>query len=92
MTKAERAYQAFARDAGCLVCEKLGTPGTPASIHHVRKFGGRRDKCEMSVIALCPIHHVELHANRRNYEALYGFSEFDLEAQTSANYAGKVAA
>ena len=86
MTKAERQYQAFARDAGCLVCAKLGTPGTPASIHHVRKFGGLRRLCEMLVIALCPFHHVELHANRRNYGDLYGFSELDLEVETTANY------
>ena len=92
MTKAERQYQAYARDAGCLVCAKLGTPGTPASIHHYRKFGGRRDLCEMTVIAMCPFHHTELHAHRRNYFQLYGFSELDLEAETTANYAEKVAA
>ena len=86
MTKAERQYQAFARDAGCLVCEKLGTPGTPASIHHVRKLGGLRRLCEMLVIALCPFHHVELHANRRNYDQLYGFSEIELMDETQANY------
>jgi len=84
MTKAERQYQSRARDAGCLVCAKLGTPGTPASIHHVRKHGGRRDAQEMNVIAMCPHHHVELHANRRNYEALYGFSELQLAEETSA--------
>ncbi len=87
MTKAEREYQARARDAGCLVCAKLGTPGTMASIHHVRKHGGRRDLCEMKVIALCPIHHDELHAHRRNYEALYGFTELELMEETQRMYA-----
>ena len=47
-------------------------PGSPASIHHVRKHGGRRDLQEMNVIPMCPHHHAELHANRRNYGALYG--------------------
>lgn len=84
MTKSERQYQARARDAGCLVCAKLGTPGTPASIHHVRKHGGLRALQEKNVIAMCPTHHVELHANRRNYEALYGFSELQLAQETQA--------
>jgi len=91
MTKAERHYQAHARDAGCLVCAKLGTPGTLASIHHVRKFGGRRDLCEMTVIAMCPFHHTELHNNRRNYFQLYGFTEVGLERETWHNYVKETA-
>lgn len=78
MTKAERQHQSRLRDMGCAICARLGTPGTPASIHHVRKHGGRRDLQEMNVIPLCPTHHVELHANRRNYEQLYGIGEQEL--------------
>ena len=29
----------------------------------------------MNVIPMCPTHHTELHANRRNYGALYGIEE-----------------
>ena len=75
MTKNERQYQARLRDHGCAICARIGMPGTQASIHHVRKHGGRRDLQEMNVIPLCPTHHTELHANRRNYGALYGIEE-----------------
>lgn len=75
MTKAELQYQARLRDFGCAICARIGHPGTLASIHHVRKYGGRRDLQEMNVIPLCPHHHTELHANRRNYGALYGIEE-----------------
>ena len=91
VTKAERLYQSRVRDAGCLVCAKLGNPGTPGEIHHVRKNGGRRDLCEMKVISLCRTHHVELHANRRNYDALYGFTEMELMQETFAEHGEKVA-
>ena len=75
MTKDERKYQARLRDYGCAICARIGMPGSQASIHHVRKHGGRRDLQEMNVIPLCPTHHSELHANRRNYGALYGIEE-----------------
>mgnify|MGYP000255149374 CR=1 FL=1 len=75
MTKDERQYQARLRDYGCAVCARIGMPCSLASIHHVRKHGGRRDLQEMNVIPLCPTHHSELHANRRNYGALYGIEE-----------------
>lgn len=81
MTKAERQHQTRLRDMGCAICARIGNPGTPASIHHVRKHGGRRDLQEMNVIPLCPTHHTELHANRRNYEALYGIGEQELALQ-----------
>ena len=75
MTKDERQYQARLRDYGCAICARIGMPGSPASIHHVRKHGGRRDLQEMNVIPMCPTHHTELHANRRNYGAMYGIEE-----------------
>jgi hypothetical protein len=87
VNKAEREYQNRVRDAGCLVCVKLGTPGTLASIHHVRKFGGLRSLRERDVIAMCPHHHTELHANRRNYGDLYGFTEVELMEQTFNQHA-----
>lgn len=78
MNKSEREHQARLRDAGCAICARIGYPGSPASIHHVRKHGGRRDLQEMNVIPLYPKHHVELHANRRNYAELYGIGEQEL--------------
>jgi len=78
MTKAEQQHQSRLRDMGCAICARIGHPGSPASIHHVRKHGGHRKLQEMNVIPLCPHHHHELHANRRNYEALYGIGEQEL--------------
>ena len=86
MTKNERQYQARLRDHGCAICARIGMTGTPASIHHVRKHGGRRDLQEMNVIPLCPHHHTELHANRRNYGALYGIEEQALADETRTRF------
>jgi hypothetical protein len=74
-TKEEKAYHDKLAAMGCAICVRLGFDGSQAQIHHVRKHGGRRDLQEMNVIPLCPTHHSELHANRRNYGALYGIEE-----------------
>ena len=74
-TKEEKAYHDKLAAMGCAICVRLGFDGSQAQIHHVRKHGGRRDLQEMNVIPMCPHHHAELHANRRNYGALYGIEE-----------------
>jgi len=40
---------------GCIICLRLGYGETPAEIHHIRRFGGKRDLAP--VIPLCPEHH-----------------------------------
>lgn len=40
---------------GCILCRHIGYAGTPAEIHHVRRFGAPRDTAP--VIPLCPEHH-----------------------------------
>jgi len=40
---------------GCILCLKLGFGPTPCEIHHIRRFGGKRDNAP--VIGLCPEHH-----------------------------------
>lgn len=84
MTKAEKAlYDKLARH-GCILCRTLGYGETPAEIHHIRRFGGRRDLCE--VIALCPEHHrgnSGVHGlGHKGFHRYWGYSEEDLLERT----------
>ena len=56
MTKDEKiAFDKIAR-LGCILCsEVLGFAGSPAELHHIRRFGGKRSTSP--VIPLCPEHH-----------------------------------
>jgi hypothetical protein len=78
MTKAEKAFQAQARDLGCIVCHGQGVD-SPCDLHHILR--GSRRIGEDSVIGLCPMHHrsglntkevVSRHPWRREFEARYG--------------------
>ena len=55
MKKTEREYLEKVQELGCIACIKLGYYDTPAEIHHVRKFGEKRN--HFRVIPLCPHHH-----------------------------------
>ena len=56
MTKNEKiALDKIAR-LGCILCsEVLGFEGTPAELHHVRRYGAKRATSE--IMPLCPEHH-----------------------------------
>jgi hypothetical protein len=56
MTKDEKiAFDKIAR-LGCILCSSvLGFEGSPAELHHIRRFGGKRSSSP--VIPLCPEHH-----------------------------------
>jgi hypothetical protein len=56
MTKDEKnALDQIAR-LGCILCSTvLGFEGSPAELHHIRRFGGKRSSSP--VIPLCPEHH-----------------------------------
>jgi hypothetical protein len=56
MTKDEKiAFDKIAR-LGCILCSSvLGFEGSPAELHHIRRFGGKR--ATSPVIPLCPEHH-----------------------------------
>ena len=43
MKKRERVYLQKIVDLGCIVCTKLGYHDTPAEIHHIKRFGAKRD-------------------------------------------------
>jgi hypothetical protein len=40
---------------GCVLCYYLGINDTPAELHHVRRFGGKRS--EAPILPLCIEHH-----------------------------------
>ena len=78
-------YDKIAR-LGCSLCRHLDYGETPCEIHHIRRFGGKRDLCE--VIGLCPEHHrgnSSIHGlGRKGFEARYGIDEQALLELTMA--------
>ena len=55
-TKNEKIALNKIAELGCILCsEILGIEGTPAEIHHVRRFGAKR--ATSPVLPLCPQHH-----------------------------------
>lgn len=43
---------------GCILCRYLGTPGTPAEIHHLREGQGAAQRgSNWTCVPLCPEHH-----------------------------------
>jgi hypothetical protein len=40
---------------GCVLCYYLGINDTPAELHHVRRFGGKRSAAP--ILPLCTEHH-----------------------------------
>jgi hypothetical protein len=68
---------------GCILCDWLGTPGTPAQIHHVRVRHGWGRSSHQAVIGLCDFHHNDQKAGvhgqgREEFTAMYGVSELAL--------------
>ena len=85
MKKLEKLhYDSIAR-LGCSLCRHLGFGETPCEIHHIRRFGGKRENAE--VIGLCPEHHrgnTGVHGlGRKGFESRYGIDEQTLLLQTN---------
>jgi hypothetical protein len=56
MTKDEKNALNQIASLGCILCSTvLGFEGSPAELHHIRRFGGKRSSSP--VIPLCPEHH-----------------------------------
>jgi hypothetical protein len=56
MTKNEKIALNKIAELGCILCsEVLGFEGTPAELHHVRRFGAKR--ATSPILPLCPKHH-----------------------------------
>lgn len=89
MTRAERQHLARVADLGCILCAHLGTPGTPAEVHHARTgTGAGRRASHFDTVPLCPEHHrgnSGLHGmGRKAFERHYGITELELLEQVRA--------
>ena len=84
MNKEEKKHYAKIAQLGCSLCRHLGYGETPCEIHHIRRFGGKRENAE--VIGLCPEHHRGnngVHGlGRKGFESRYGIDEQTLLNQT----------
>ena len=84
MNKEEKKHYAKIAQLGCSLCRHLGYGETPCEIHHIRRFGGKRENAE--VIGLCPEHHrgnTGVHGlGRKGFESRYGIDEQTLLNQT----------
>lgn len=77
MTKAEKDYLGRIQSLGCIIC------GSPASIHHVRRYGEKRK--HENATPLCYYHHQGAegihHLGKREWERRY-MSQDELLAET----------
>jgi hypothetical protein len=55
MNKKERKLNDDIARLGCVLCYHLGFNDTPAELHHVRRFGGKR--ANAPILPLCTEHH-----------------------------------
>ena len=83
MTNEERKYLSRVAELGCLVCRRMGYPGTPAEIHHKRAgTGAGRRSSHFDAMPLCPEHHrgkTGLHGlGTKGFPKHWGFDEDDL--------------
>lgn len=81
-TAEERQIMRAVAEMGCIVCEQMGFPGTPAQIHHVRARHGWGRSSHKAIIPLCMEHHTGktgVHSmGREQFESMYGISEIGL--------------
>ena len=85
MKQAERKHLNDLAALGCILCDYLGTPGTPAEIHHLRSGVGMAQRSShYRAIPLCPEHHrgkTGFHGlGMRAFQAKYEVGEEDLLA------------
>jgi hypothetical protein len=83
MTKDEKKHLDLLSQLGCVVCTRLGYPGTPAEIHHPRKGVGLALRAShYDAIPLCVEHHrgqTGVHGlGTKGFAKRYGFDESDL--------------
>ena len=85
MKKAQKNHYDKVARLGCSLCRHLGYGESPCEIHHIRRFGGKRNNAP--VIGLCTEHHrgnTGVHGlGAKGFEKRYGISqEFLLELTT----------
>ena len=53
-----KLHYAVVAELGCIICNKMGYPDTPAEIHHIKNGSGIGKKTHyLDSIPLCPYHH-----------------------------------
>lgn len=58
MSNASKRHLTRIAGIGCILCKHLGTPGTPAEIHHLREGQGAAQRgSDWTAVPLCPEHH-----------------------------------
>lgn len=84
-SKDERKHFARVADLGCILCKHLGYGETPCEIHHIRRYGGKRDNAP--VIGLCPEHHrgnTGVHGlGAKQFEKTYAITQLELLEATA---------
>lgn len=83
MTRKSALWMRRIAEQGCILCDHLGTPGTPAEVHHILDTASRSDYL---TIPLCPEHHrgpTGFHGmGQRAFERTYKVTEAGLLAMT----------
>lgn len=80
-TAEEKRIMKRVASMGCIVCERIGYPGTPAQVHHVRANHGWGRSSHKAIIPLCYEHHqgnTGVHSmGREQFKDMYGKSEIE---------------
>lgn len=85
-----KRYMREVAEMGCIVCKRMGYPGTPAELHHPRAgTGAGRRASDWDVIPLCPEHHrgkTGIHGlGTKGFVKHWGFDEQDLLSEVRIN-------
>jgi len=88
-TKAKKDHYGKLARLGCILCRQNGieTTDTPTEIHHVRRYGGKRDLAP--AIGLCAYHHrlgdTSIHSlGAKGFTKYWGYSPEQLVEKTEA--------
>jgi hypothetical protein len=79
-TKDEKLHMRSIAELGCIICNKMGFPGSPAELHHIISNTGMGKKAtNYEVIPLCPHHHrnseESYHQSPKNFTEKWGSQE-----------------
>lgn len=81
MKTADRKHLNKLAELGCIACYKLGYPGAPCEIHHIRAGTGMgRKATHFEAFGLCPAHHrgtaglsvASIHGSKNAFIAEFG--------------------
>ena len=84
-TKAQKQHLSRVADLGCILCDLMGHPGTPAQVHHIREGQGMAQRAQhWLTVPLCEPHHLGRHGVHGDKQALKAakVDELDLLAMT----------